>query len=152
MAQVVTDILSVNNPLFRVYAFYCSILVLKMMFMSVLTSYKRMTTKAFENPEDLAFLNGKLRTDESVERVRRAHLNDLEGIPIFFVVSLIYILTNPSYFFATTLFRVFTITRTIHTIVYAVVVIPQPARGISWFFGFAITGYMALHNVSYFLR
>ncbi|XP_018563283.1 microsomal glutathione S-transferase 1 isoform X1 [Anoplophora glabripennis] len=151
MAEVVTEGLSLDNPLVRVYAFYCSILVLKMMFMSVFTSMTRVKTKAYANPEDAARFKLKVKQDDNVERVRRAHLNDLENIPIFFIVSLIYILTNPSYFLTTWLFRAFTLARISHTFVYAVVVIPQPARGLSWATGFFITGYMAIQNVIYFL-
>ncbi|KAJ8924267.1 hypothetical protein NQ315_007059 [Exocentrus adspersus] len=151
MAQaVVTEGLSIDNPLFRVYAFYCAVLVLKMMFIAVFTGMTRSKTKTFANPEDAAYRQGKVKQDDNVERVRRAHLNDVENIPIFLVVSLVYILTNPSYFLATLLIRAFTLARIIHTVVYAVVVIPQPARALSWSVGFGITGYMALQNLIYF--
>ncbi|KAJ8924266.1 hypothetical protein NQ315_007058 [Exocentrus adspersus] len=160
MAQaVVTEALSLNNPLFGCYAFYCAVLVLKMMFMSVFTAMTRLKTEVFASPEDAVFARSakaRARTnlirDENVERVRRAHLNDLENIPIFLIVSLVYILTNPSYFLATMLIRIYALARIIHTFVYAVVVIPQPARGISWFVGFAITGYMAVQNLLCFLN
>ncbi|KAJ8958615.1 hypothetical protein NQ318_016336 [Aromia moschata] len=150
MAQVVVESL-LENPLFGVYSFYASILVLKMMFMSILTGMTRINNKAFVNPEDAKAMKGKVKVDENVERIRRAHQNDLENIPIFLFVSFIYVLTNPSVGLATYLIRSFTIARILHTIVYAIIVIPQPARGLSFGVGLFITGYMAVMNLFYFL-
>jgi len=48
---------------------------------------------------------------------------------------------------ATNLIRLFVASRLIHTIVYAVFVLPQPARGLSWFAGFATTAYMAIQVI-----
>jgi len=139
--------ITLANPLLRNYFFYCSILVVKMMAMSLLTGAKRFIYKAFVNPEDASRQKLKPRTDENVERVRRAHLNDLENITLFFIIGYIYVLTNPAVGFATLLFRVYTIARIVHTFVYAVVVIPQPARALSWFVGYGITGYMAVQCI-----
>lgn len=85
--------------------------------------------------------------DEDVERVRRAHLNDLENIPVFLVAAGLYVLTNPCPTLALNLFRAFTAARITHTLVYAVVVVPQPARALSWFIGYGITGYILAQNV-----
>lgn len=88
----------------------------------------------------------------TVECIRfRAHLNDLENITLFFVVAYIYLHTNPSEFLALNLIRVYTAARFIHTFVYAIVVIPQPARAFSWGAGYLITGYMAVKSILYFL-
>lgn len=81
----------------------------------------------------------------------RAHLNDLENIPLFFVIGFVYLLTNPSVVVATWLFRLYTAARFTHTYVYAIHVIPQPARGLSWGIGYAITGYMAVQSALSFL-
>ncbi|XP_030745897.1 microsomal glutathione S-transferase 1-like [Sitophilus oryzae] len=149
MAQIVSEVL--NNPLLRAYFFYASLLVLKMLFMSLWTGTKRMKTKTFSSPEDIVRLpKAKVSTNENVERVRRAHLNDVENIPIFLVISLGYILTNPSYAVTLLLFRAYTLARYIHTFVYAIYVIPQPARAFSWGTGYAITIYMAVSTLSYF--
>jgi len=99
--------------------------------MAPLTAIQRFTHKAFANPEDCAMQKVKPRVDENVERVRRAHLNDLENIPIFFVASFCYIMTNPDIALATNLIRAFTLARIAHTVVYAIVVVPQPARALS---------------------
>nr|AIL23554.1 microsomal glutathione S-transferase [Tenebrio molitor] len=150
MVQIV-DSSILENPVFRTYCFYSSILVVKMLFMSPLTGLTRFRFKAFANPEDGATMKIKPRVDDKVERIRRAHLNDLENISVFYVIGFIYTLTNPSVAWATLLFRVFTAARFIHTFVYAVFVVPQPARALSWATGFVITGYMAFKSIMHFL-
>lgn len=107
--------------------------------------------QAFANPEDLPSKKLKVKLDDpDVERVRRAHRNDLENIPMFFAVAFIYTTTSPAAFLAINLFRAYAIARIAHTLVYAVFVVPQPARGISWFVGVGITAYMAIQTVLFY--
>ncbi|RZC40905.1 MAPEG domain containing protein [Asbolus verrucosus] len=122
-----------------------------MLALSLYTLVERFRVMAFANVEDTVNLKVKPRTDDNVERIRRAHLNDLENISLFFVIGFIYTLTNPSLVLATQLFRIYTAARIMHTIVYAVFVVPQPARVLSWGTGFAITGYMAFKSILHFL-
>lgn len=89
--------------------------------------------------------------DPDIERVRRAHLNDLENIPAFIFAALIFLLTNPPAGLAINLFRIFTYARIAHTVVYAVFVVPQPARAISWGVGYGITIYMVIHSLLKYL-
>ncbi|PSN38698.1 Microsomal glutathione S-transferase 1 [Blattella germanica] len=145
------ELISKNNPIFAAYAFYASILVLKMLAMSALTARQRFRKKVFANPEDTAF-KGKVKYDDpDIERVRRGHQNDLENILPFFVVGFLYILTEPSVFLAVNLYRIVTISRILHTIVYTVVVIPQPARFLACGIPYFITAYMAIQVVFSFL-
>ncbi|XP_077297802.1 microsomal glutathione S-transferase 1-like [Arctopsyche grandis] len=130
-------------PALDTLCFYISILGLKMLLMSLLTGSWRNCKKAYANPED-AKIFGYVRVDDDVERVRRAHLNDLENIPIFFITCALYLLTNPSAIVAANLIRIYTVARMIHTFVYAVCVLPQPARGIAFFVGYFITIYMMI--------
>nr|CAI5867502.1 unnamed protein product [Callosobruchus analis] len=122
-----------------------------MMFMSIYTGATRISKKAFANPEDSAMYKMKPVTNEKVERVRRAHLNDVENIPIFTVAAFVYLMTGPNPWLAKTLFLAFTVARFAHTLVYAVVVVPQPARALSFFAGFAITAYMAIQGAMHFM-
>lgn len=85
--------------------------------------------------------------DPNVERVRRAHRNDMENIVPFLVIGLLYTLTNPSAFWAINFFRAVGIARIAHTLVYAVVVVPQPARALAFFVAHLTTAYMALQVV-----
>ncbi|XP_058127624.1 microsomal glutathione S-transferase 1-like [Anopheles ziemanni] len=146
---------NINDEVFGTYIFWAAVLVAKMLLMSLLTGRARFKKGVFANEEDLAGAkkpNAKPKFDDpDVERVRRAHRNDLENILPFFTVGLLYMLTNPSPFIAINLFRAVAISRILHTIVYAVVVIPQPARGLSWGVAYAATFYMAIQTALYFL-
>lgn len=133
------SLLSKGNAVFEGFAFYAAVLILKMMLMSFLTSIQRFRKKAFANPEDTVAHGVDVKQDdEDVERVRRAHLNDLENIPIFLLTGVLFVLSDPDLVFALMLFRLYTLTRIIHTIVYAIYVVRQPARGIAYLVGLVI--------------
>uniref|UniRef100_A0A8B9D4R0 Microsomal glutathione S-transferase 1 n=1 Tax=Anser cygnoides TaxID=8845 RepID=A0A8B9D4R0_ANSCY len=125
----------IDNEVFRAYATYATIVLLKMMLMSLITAYFRITRKAFVNPEDTAsYGKGEsakkyLRTDADVERVRRGHLNDLENIVPFLGIGLLYALSGPDLSTALLHFRIFVGARITHTFAY-LIPLPQPARGI----------------------
>lgn len=82
-----------------------------------------------------------------VERSRRAHRNDLEYIPVHLIVGLLYVLTAPAPAVAVWLFRVAGCFRLLHTVVYAMWVCPQPARGICFGVPCFVTGYMLLQTM-----
>lgn len=77
-------------------------------------------------------------------------MNDLENIIIFFAACWCYLMTNPNQLIAINLIRAFAAARCMHTFVYAVYVVPQPARALAWFIGYLITGYMAVSAVLHF--
>jgi len=137
-------VLNTDDPVIRSFITSCLILIAKMLLMSVLTARKRILTKSFASPEDTP-IGGRGSTTNAnadVERIRRAHLNDVENIPLFIFAGIIYILTNPTPIIAISIFYACAICRILHTLVYAVCVVPQPARGIAWGVGFALTWYM----------
>ncbi|KAF4530678.1 hypothetical protein B566_EDAN004917 [Ephemera danica] len=148
-------LISLDNPVFSGFAIHAAVLVLKCMLMAPLTLRHRMATGTFANPEDVKHAQiimpkAKVSFDDlNVERVRRAHLNDLENIPVFLVVALLYVLTGPNTFIALNLFRVFTLARLVHTIFYAVV--PQSkARGMAFIVGLLVTFYMSVQVILYY--
>ncbi|XP_017728481.1 PREDICTED: microsomal glutathione S-transferase 1 [Rhinopithecus bieti] len=102
----------------------------------------------FANPEDcVTFGKGEnakkyLRTDDRVERVRRAHLNDLENIVPFLGIGLLYSLSGPDLSTAILHFRLFVGARIYHTISY-LTPLPQPNRALSFFIGYGVTLSMA---------
>lgn len=65
----------------------------------------------------------------------RAHLNDLENIPIFLITGLLLVASKPPEMIANNLFRIYTFLRIMHTISYAVFVLPQPTRAILFIAG-----------------
>ncbi|NWR65777.1 MGST1 transferase, partial [Bucorvus abyssinicus] len=138
----------IDNEVFQAYATYATVVLLKMMIMSLVTAYFRVTRKAFANPEDTAsFGKGEtakkyLRTDPDVERVRRNHLNDLENIVPFLGIGLLYALSSPELSTALLHFRIFAAARIFHTFAY-LIPLPQPSRGLSWAAGYLVTILMA---------
>ena len=142
--------LSSDNLLLRTFVFYGAILLLKMLAMAFFTAIARMRNRAFANPEDAAGLGLKVTAHEDVERVRRAHLNDMENIYVFLILGLFYVLTKPKIWWATMLFRVFTGARILHTIVYLNGV-RQPARALCYLVGQLVNIYMAVTVVLRFM-
>ncbi|XP_038626269.1 microsomal glutathione S-transferase 1 [Tachyglossus aculeatus] len=137
-----------DNEVLRAFASYATIVLSKMMLMSTATAFFRVTRKAFANPEDAASLgkgeNPKkfIRTDEAVERVRRAHLNDLENVVPFLGIGLLYALSGPDLASALLHFRLFVGARLYHTVAY-LAPLPQPNRGLAFFVGYGVTLSMA---------
>lgn len=81
-----------------------------------------------------------------------AHRNDLENIPIFLLAAFAYLFTSPSAFIACNLFRAFAIARIVHTIVYAVLPVPQqPLRGIAFGVGLLSTIIISVRSIFFFL-
>ncbi|KAH8420641.1 hypothetical protein KR009_012422 [Drosophila setifemur] len=138
-------LLSKSNPVFACYMFWASLLVLKMIMMALLTARQRIKTKTFANAEDLRMGQGtEVRYgDPNVERVRRAHRNDLENVLPFLVMSLVYVASGPHPLTAKLLIRIGASARILHTLVYAIIPIPQPARMVTFFTTFAITAFQA---------
>ncbi|CAD1476039.1 unnamed protein product, partial [Heterotrigona itama] len=135
----------VDPELFKTFAFWGSILAIKLLAMAPLTARYRFKNMAFSNIEDTKGLKGaKINTsDAEVERVRRAHLNDLENILIWYIVTFAWLTTGPSAWLATILIRSFVIARVGHTISY-VILSKQPHRALAFFIGFLITVYQAM--------
>ncbi|XP_063634662.1 microsomal glutathione S-transferase 1 [Cydia splendana] len=141
-------VLSLEDPAVRSYIVYSSVLALKMLGVATLTSLTRGRRKAFANPEDAKAFKGKIKMDDpEVERVRRAHLNDLENIPAFWILGALYLTTGPAGEWATLLFRLAAAGRVLHTLVYAVVPLPQPTRALAYLVPYGINVYMGVQVV-----
>ncbi|CAH0722595.1 unnamed protein product, partial [Brenthis ino] len=120
--------------------------------MAILTARVRYRKNVFANEEDARRTKGIVKYDDpDVERVRRAHLNDLESIPVFLVLGALYLTTGPSAAWATLLFRLYTASRVLHTIVYAVKPLPQPVRGITFDIPYLINWYMGVKIILHFI-
>merc|ERR1711962_270052 len=128
----------VDNPVFRLYATYAAAATLKMMFLSIRVGYLRVTRKVFMNLEDTPNKKEYIRQDPGVERALRCHRNDMENIPPFLVLGLLYVLTGPSLYAAAWHFRVFVASRFFHTVSY-LTPLPQPCRGLSFMVGLVTT-------------
>jgi glutathione S-transferase len=142
--------LNVEKELFEAYAFYTAITVLKMVIMSFLTARQRFKTMTFISSEDAKQPGTKCGTNEDIERVRRAHQNDIENILPFLILGFLYMFTNPAYSTALLCYRIFVGARIFHTIVYLLIV-PQPSRALAFFAGIFVNIYMAYKIIATFM-
>ncbi|XP_029054827.1 microsomal glutathione S-transferase 1-like [Osmia bicornis bicornis] len=142
----------INPELLKIYCFWGSILAIKLLAMVPLTARQRYAKKVFTTEEDAKWLkNSKVvHNDPDVERVRRAHLNDLENIPVWYIVTLLWLTTGPSIWLAGTLIRTFVIARIIHTISYTILQ-KQPHRALAFFVGIFVTVYEIISTIIFYL-
>merc|ERR1712098_999643 len=98
--------MNVDKEVFAAYAFYAGVVTVKMVAMSFLTARQRFATGTFISSEDATRPGMKTGVNENVERVRRAHQNDIENIIPFLFLGLLYVFTNPAYATALLAYRV----------------------------------------------
>jgi glutathione S-transferase len=118
--------LSLNDPLFATYVIAATLMILKAVSMSWLTVQRMMQANGgFRAPEDLRKtpLNPKpdpaqLAPNESVERIRRIHMNDLENLPFFLIAGFLFVLTGPPLVLAQWLLYGYVVSRFLHFVAY----------------------------------
>lgn len=140
---------SLQNPVFATYVVAACLMILKAVAMSWLTVVRMMGANAgFRNPEDMKKtpLNpnpnaNQTAPNESVERIRRIHLNDLENIPFFLVAGLLYVTTQPDLVLAQWLFYGYVASRALHFLAYITAQIHE-IRATCWTVGSLILIYM----------
>ena len=118
--------LSLQNPLFATYVIAATLMILKAATMSWLTVLRMIQANGgFRAPEDLKKtpLNPtpnpkQLEPVESVERIRRIHMNDLENLPFFLVAGFLFVLTEPSLVLAQWLLYGYVVSRFLHFAAY----------------------------------
>lgn len=142
---------TLQNPVFATYVVAACLMILKVIAMSWLTVVKMMGANAgFRSPEDAKKtpLNpnpqpGQVGPNESVDRIRRIHLNDLENIPFFLVAGLLYVTTAPDLVLAQWLFYGYVVSRLLHFIAYISAQIHE-VRATLWTVGSVILIYMTV--------
>ncbi len=108
------------GALLRVYAITAIVLALKMSAIAFVQGRARTNTGTFLNPEDAATFGGKAVAEESeiVQRAARAWRNDLENIPIFLILSWIYVSAGLALTPFIIYCSIFMAARIVHTICY----------------------------------
>jgi len=121
-----------GNEAFASYAVCSGILVIKMIASALYTGAQRSKVKGYVNPEDARVAGGGAEAapeeKPAVARALRIQRNDLENIPAFFAIGLVYVLSGASGFGAAAYCWTFTLARVAHTVAYARGI--QPARAI----------------------
>lgn len=119
--------ITIENPIFCTYAIAASIMVLKIMGQGWMTVYRMVKSDSgLASPEDLqvGMINKnprpeQLEVNDYVDRSRRMHRNDLENIPAFLAIGLIFVVLSPPLLATQVLMYGFVVTRLIHSVVYA---------------------------------
>jgi uncharacterized MAPEG superfamily protein len=123
-------------PAFPALVLFSALLVLKMGAVAVATSNARRKAKLVLNPEDTKVNPGSRAANEEASgtlRAKRAHQNDVENIPGFLILALLFTLSGASASAGWAYFGVYFVARTLHTIFYLNSV--QPWRTAAFFVG-----------------
>ena len=86
-------------PAFEALVVFSVLLALKMGAVAFVTAKARFDSKVVVNPEDAPVNPGaQAQSDEAAStlRAKRAHLNDVENIPVFMILALLFTLTGCS--------------------------------------------------------
>lgn len=145
---------SLQDPVFNTYAIAAGLMILKAVGMSWLTVVRMVIAKGgYRNPEDLkrtpfnpAPHPDQLSPNESVERVRRIQMNDLENLPFFLVAGLLFVLTDPSLMMARILLYGYVISRFLHFGAYLTAQIHE-VRAACWSIGSLILIFMTCRTL-----
>jgi glutathione S-transferase len=121
------SLLTLDNPVFAAYAVAAALMVLKLMVQGWVTVALMIRSDAgLLNPEDLrptpANRNPRpeqLDPEPGVERSRRMQRNDLENIPAFLAIGLVFVAVGPPAWAAWLLFGLFVTARLAHAWAYA---------------------------------
>lgn len=119
--------LTMENPVFVSYMVAAAIMVIKIMGQGWMTVYRMLKSNSgLASPEDLqiGLINKspdptQLDLNDYVDRSRRMHRNDLENIPAFLAIGLLFVITGPSYMFANIMMFGFVGARLVHALAYA---------------------------------
>ena len=106
---------------YQFYALTTVILFFKMFANSIVQGLARVNAKAFVTPEDARFFAHAPPVPDEVPLVKRAAMcwrNDLENIPIFLFLGLIYVTLGLSPEGAHVYFTIFIVARILHTFAY----------------------------------
>lgn len=137
--------LMVSLPGFTLYAICSILLVLKMYGLGAYTGVVRSKSQATVNKEDAGFGGAQLAEVEhpEVQRVLRAHRNDLENTPAFLALGLLAVLAGAPLTGMRIAFIAFTASRMAHSVFYLRAM--QPWRTMSFLIGaLAITALMVM--------
>jgi microsomal prostaglandin-E synthase 1 len=127
--------LFLSLPGFRLYALCAILLVIKMYAVAVYTAVTRGRLKVAVNAEDAASFGAQMTATEhpEVERVLRAHRNDLENIPAFLILGFIAVLAGAPVLGLRICFIAYTAARVLHSVAYLKAM--QPWRTMSFGIG-----------------
>ena len=108
-------------PAFQPLVLFSALLALKMGAVAVMTALARARSKVVVNPEDVPVNPGshvEAQDAPATLRAKRVHSNDVENIPVFLALALIFTLTGCSATAGWAYFGTYFVARTLHTTFY----------------------------------
>ncbi|NMX66941.1 MAPEG family protein [Pseudomonas sp. WS 5059] len=108
------------TSLVHLFALCVLVLFIKMLAISCYQGFFRLRHRAFSNPEDAGFFQRPAIAQElaPVSRAAKAWANDLENIPLFFVLGGLCLALDTNAAATAWLFGLFTVARVLHTLLY----------------------------------
>ncbi|MFO2464414.1 MAPEG family protein [Pseudomonas sp. 15FMM2] len=108
------------SSVLHVYAGCVLVLLCKMWAVSCYQGFLRIRRRAFTNPEDAGFFQRDAHPQElpQVSRAAKAWINDLENIPLFFVLGGLCLALETTSVITAWLCAAFTVARVVHTVMY----------------------------------
>lgn len=151
--------MSIQDPVVQTYVIAATLMALKMLLQAWVTVYRMLKVNAgFLHPEDAKKTPvnpnpnpDQLKPNPYVERSRGMQRNDMENIPVFLVVGLLFTWTHPPLLAAQLLFYGYVVTRLLHTWALGTGQI-HDVRATFWTFNSLITIGMAVYALIYALR
>jgi uncharacterized MAPEG superfamily protein len=110
-----------ESPAFQPLVLASVLLVLKMSAVAFVTANARRKARIVLNPEDVGVNPGSQAADSeapAVLRAQRAHRNDVENIPAFLVLALLFTLAGGSTLAGWAYFGTYFVARLLHTVCY----------------------------------
>lgn len=112
----------IKDPLFQTYVIAASLMCLKMVLQAWVTVYWMIKVKGgYLHPEDIKKTGinpnpnpDQLKPNPSVERSRSMQRNDMETVPVFFIMGFLFTLTHPALWVAQLLMYGYVISRLLH--------------------------------------
>lgn len=146
------NLLTTENPVFLAYVTASALMVLKVMAQGWMTVYRMLKSNSgLASPEDIqvGLINknpsaAQLEVNDYVDRSRRMHRNDLENIPAFWAVGLLFVAVDPALWVARVLMYGFVLARLAHFWAYSTKQTHE-VRATFYTVGSLIVIYMALH-------
>jgi len=125
------------NDLLHLYSLCVLALFLKMLVISCYQGYFRLRYRAFANLEDATFFGRAVHAQDmpQVQRAAKAWMNDLENIPLFFMLGALAVALQTPIETTSVAFATFTGARVAHTLMYLGGW--QPWRTLSYFVALA---------------
>ncbi len=110
-----------DEPVMRLYVLSAVILILKMIATGGFTGTLRLFRKAYITEEDARFMRVEpgAQPDPLIGRLERIQRNDVENIPTYLISAFLFALSGPPTALAAWLFGLVTVSRLLHTLIYA---------------------------------